>query len=112
MLTAGWLWVIFTVIASAGQTARNAMQRGLTQTIGTVGATLVRFLFGLPFGALFLLLVTLWTKEPLPPITASSLLWTFAGALSQIAATALMLMAMNRSEERRVGKECSSPQRR
>jgi len=95
MLTAGWLWVIFTVIASTGQTARNALQRGLTQTIGTVGATLVRFLFGLPFGALFLLIVTLSTKEPLPPVTASFFLWAFAGAVSQIAATALMLMAMN-----------------
>jgi drug/metabolite transporter (DMT)-like permease len=95
MLAAGWLWVIFTVIASAGQTARNALQRGLTQTIGTVGATLVRFLFGLPFGALFLLIVTLSTKEPLPPVTASFFLWAFAGAVSQIAATALMLMAMN-----------------
>jgi drug/metabolite transporter (DMT)-like permease len=95
MLTAGWLWVIFTVIASAGQTARNALQRGLTQTVGTVGATLVRFLFGLPFGALFLLIVTLSTKEPLPPVTASFFLWAFAGAVSQIAATALMLMAMN-----------------
>jgi drug/metabolite transporter (DMT)-like permease len=95
MLATGWLWVIFTVIASAGQTARNAMQRGLTQTIGTVGATLVRFLFGLPFGALFLLIVTLSTKEPLPPVSASFFFWTLAGAVSQIAATALMLMAMN-----------------
>jgi drug/metabolite transporter (DMT)-like permease len=83
------------VIAAAGQTARNALQRGLTQTIGTVGATLVRFLFGLPFGVLFLLIVWWWTKEPLPPVTAPYLLWAFAGAVCQIAATALMLMAMN-----------------
>ncbi|HWK00403.1 MAG TPA: DMT family transporter [Xanthobacteraceae bacterium] len=95
MIAGGFLWAIFTVIAAAGQTARNALQRGLTQTIGTVGATLVRFLFGLPFGVLFLLIVWWWTKEPLPALTTPYLLWAFAGAVCQIAATALMLMAMN-----------------
>ncbi len=39
----------------AGQTIRNAMQRELTATLGTAGATHVRFLFGFPFAVLFLL---------------------------------------------------------
>jgi len=95
MLAASWLWAVFTVIAAAAQTARNAMQRGLTRTVGMVGATLVRFLFGLPFGFLFLAIVVLWTKEPLPAITPAFFLWALAGAATQIAATALMLMAMN-----------------
>ena len=43
------LWAVFTLIAAAAQTARNAMQRELTATLGTVGATHVRFLFGFPF---------------------------------------------------------------
>ncbi|HEX2539230.1 MAG TPA: EamA/RhaT family transporter, partial [Pseudolabrys sp.] len=33
------LWAVFTLIAAAAQTARNAMQRELTTTLGTVGAT-------------------------------------------------------------------------
>ena len=49
-----WLWVVFTLLAAAGQTARNAMQRELTASLGTVGATHVRFLFGFPFALLFL----------------------------------------------------------
>src|SRR5438552_2894903 len=48
-----WLWIVFTVLAAAGQTARNAMQRELTATLGTVGATHVRFLFGFPFALNF-----------------------------------------------------------
>ena len=48
------LWAVFTLIAAAAQTARNAMQRELTATLGTVGATHVRFLFGFPFALLFL----------------------------------------------------------
>jgi len=95
MLAAGWLWVVITVIASAGQTGRNAMQRVLTRTVGTVGATLVRFLFGLPFGILFLVSLTIFTKTPLPAFNLAFVLWVTLGAISQIAATALMLMAMN-----------------
>ena len=46
---AKWSWAFFTICASAAQTARNAMQRDLTRTLGTAGATHVRFLFALPF---------------------------------------------------------------
>ena len=49
-----WLWALFTVIAAASQTVRNAAQRELTTTLGTVGATHVRFLFGFPFALIFL----------------------------------------------------------
>ena len=46
-----WLWIVFTLLAAAGQTVRNAMQRELTASLGTVGATHVRFLFGFPVRA-------------------------------------------------------------
>ena len=48
MIIAPWLWAVLTVIAAAAQTVRNAAQRELTQQLGTVGATHVRFLFGQP----------------------------------------------------------------
>ena len=48
-MLAGYLWAVFTVVAAAAQTIRNATQRELTRTLGTVGATHVRFLFGFPF---------------------------------------------------------------
>ena len=53
-MLAGLLWIPFTLLAAAGQTARNAMQRELTAALGTVGATHVRFLFGFPFAIVFL----------------------------------------------------------
>jgi drug/metabolite transporter (DMT)-like permease len=95
MIAAGWLWVVFTVIASIGQTARNAMQRELTRIVGTVGATLVRFLFGLPFGILFLAGVAYWLGIPLPAPNPAFLAWVTLGAVTQIGGTALMLLAMN-----------------
>lgn len=88
------LWVFATLIAAAAQTARNAAQSGLTARIGTLGATQVRFLFGLPFAFVFLWLASLGTGEPPPPLTAASLAYTAMGAVAQIAATALMLLTM------------------
>ncbi len=95
MIAAGWLWVVFTVLAAAGQTARNAMQRELTAKLGTVGATHVRFLFGFPFALLFLAGVLIATGLPLPKPSLAFVPWIVLGAGAQIIATATMLMAMN-----------------
>jgi drug/metabolite transporter (DMT)-like permease len=92
--TAPWLWAVFTLIAAAAQTVRNATQRELTGRLGTVGATHVRFLFGLPFACLFLLGVVVIGGAALPHPGLVFWPWVLAGALLQIAATALMLAAM------------------
>jgi drug/metabolite transporter (DMT)-like permease len=89
-----WLWAVFTVIAAFAQTLRNAMQRELTATLGTVGATHVRFLFGFPFVLVFLAGVLLATGTPLPRPGWIFWPWTILGAFAQVAATALMLAAM------------------
>jgi drug/metabolite transporter (DMT)-like permease len=89
-----FLWVVFTLLGAVGQTARNAMQRGLTPQLGALGATLVRFLFGFPFALLFLAAVLAWSHAPLPAINRDFVLWTLLGALTQIGGTALMLMTM------------------
>ena len=89
-----WLWAIFTVIAAFSQTVRNAMQRELTGSLGTVGATHVRFLFGFPFALMFLIALVLATGAPLPRPGLIFWPWVLAGAFIQMAATALMLAAM------------------
>ena len=94
MLDAGGLGAVHG-IAAASQTVRNATQRELTTTLGTAGATHVRFLFGLPFAALFLVVVVIASGQALPRPPMSFWPWVLAGALAQIAATALMLAAMN-----------------
>jgi len=86
---------LFTVVAAAAQTVRNATQRELTAKLGTVGATHVRFLFGFPFALLFLASVMLALGQGLPRPPAVYWPWVIVGALTQIAATALMLAAMN-----------------
>jgi drug/metabolite transporter (DMT)-like permease len=90
----GWLWALFTLIAAAAQTARNAMQRELTTTLGTAGATHVRFLFGFPFALVFLLALLELGGAPLPRPGWSYWPWIVDGMGAQMAATALMLAAM------------------
>jgi len=87
------LWVPVTLLASVLQVARNASQSGLVAALGTLGATQVRFLFGLPFALMFLLAAAVWL-EPVPALTTASLGWVAMGSVAQIAATALMLAAM------------------
>ena len=89
-----WLWAVFTILAAAGQTVRNAMQRELTTSLGTVGATHVRFLFGFPFALIFLAGVVTATGVALPHPPPVFWPWLLVGALFQIGATATMLAAM------------------
>ncbi|MCZ8151124.1 MAG: DMT family transporter [Rhodobacteraceae bacterium] len=88
------LWVWAALLGALAQTGRNATQAGLTTALGTVGATQVRFLFGLPFAALFLAIQTTWTGSPIPLPGPATLAWTALGAWAQIAGTALMLLLM------------------
>ena len=94
MIDQSWLWVVFTLLAAAAQTARNAMQRELTTSLGTVGATHVRFLFGFPFALIFLAGVLLATGHSLPHPPLAYWPWVLGASLAQVLATGLMLAAM------------------
>ena len=89
-----WLWIPITVAAAAAQTLRNATQRHLSEDLGTLGATLVRFLYGLPFAAIWLLAIATFGNYQLPPVGWAFCGWLTLGALSQIAGTALLLRTM------------------
>ncbi|MBO9651241.1 MAG: EamA/RhaT family transporter [Variovorax sp.] len=91
-----WTWIVIVVFAAAAQSARNAAQRSLTAQAGTLGATLVRFLYGLPFAALWVAVLQAMpaTTAPVAHFGASYFGWLLAGAIAQIAATAFLLAAM------------------
>jgi drug/metabolite transporter (DMT)-like permease len=91
-----WLWAVFTLAASGGQVLRNAMQKELTATLGMVGATQVRFLFGLPFALAVLAIVLATAPLPWPELNALTIAWTVTGAIAQIGGTALLLAVMQR----------------
>jgi drug/metabolite transporter (DMT)-like permease len=97
MFTVVTLWIPFTIIAALGQVTRNAMQRQLTGPLGTWGATNIRFLFGFPFSIVFFVVLLALSGDPLPWPTSAFWPWLMLGALCQIVATGLMLLAMNDS---------------
>lgn len=91
------MWIPITIAAASLQVARNALQRGLLAGAGPWGATLVRFLFGLPFSALFLV-VALWLTPAAHPVFGGRFFAAcIIGGGAQILATAAMLVSMRRS---------------
>ncbi|OOG42254.1 EamA family transporter [Polaromonas sp. A23] len=93
---APWAWIPIVLWAATAQTLRNASQRTLTASIGTLPATLVRFLYGLPFAAAWLALLYAMPDAPrtLPHFNAGYFAWLSLGAVAQIGATAFLLAAM------------------
>jgi drug/metabolite transporter (DMT)-like permease len=92
--SAGSVWIPITIAAAFAQTLRNAAQRHLTAELGTLGATLVRFLYGLPFAALWLAAVRFVGGFPVPEPNLAFAGWVVLGGVSQIVGTALLLRVM------------------
>ncbi len=91
------LWILLTAAAAPLQVARNALQRGLVGDAGPWGATLVRFLFGLPFSLALFVAVAALTPDATPDPNLRFLAAVTAGAVAQVCATAALLMAMRTS---------------
>jgi drug/metabolite transporter (DMT)-like permease len=94
MIPPDWLWIPITVAAAIAQTGRNAAQKNLTASLGALGATLVRFLYGLPFALLWLAIVKTAGGYAWPALNTSFTGWVALGSVAQIIATALLLRAM------------------
>jgi drug/metabolite transporter (DMT)-like permease len=91
-----WAWIPIVIGAALAQTARNAAQRTLTAQVGTLGATLVRFLYGLPFAAAAVLVLQGMSGSALelPAFSGVFFGWIAGGAVAQVVATAFLLAAM------------------
>ncbi len=89
-----WIWIPIVLAAAAAQTVRNAAQRSLVKSVGTLPATFVRFVFGLPFAVCALAVVGASATVPLPSPHAAFLAWVGLGAVAQLAATAFLIGAM------------------
>jgi drug/metabolite transporter (DMT)-like permease len=90
-----WAWIPLTLWAALAQTARNAAQRSVTAELGTLAATLVRFLYGLPLASAWVAGLTfVGTGYGVPHFSLPYAAWLAMGALTQVGATAFLLLAM------------------
>jgi drug/metabolite transporter (DMT)-like permease len=91
------LWLPLAFVAGFLQIVRNAAQRGLSDEAGPWGATLVRFLFGLPFALIFLAIVWVLSPPVALQFSAKVLIILPIGATAQVCATAALIASMRAS---------------
>jgi drug/metabolite transporter (DMT)-like permease len=85
--------VAIAIGAAALQTARNALQRKLTGFLSPVGATSTRFVYGLPFAALYLTTLAIGGID-IPPPGAAFFGWCLVGALAQVLAMLALILLL------------------
>ena len=85
------LWIPITIAAAFFQNLRSGLQKRLKGSMGTTGATFVRFGFGLPFALIYLVAVAQITGEPIPAPNGVMFLAVLCGGLAQIGATFLLV---------------------
>ena len=83
------------------------MQSSLIASLGTLGATQVRFLYGLPFAAVFLGATAALAGASVPVPTRAFLAFAAGGSIAQIAGTALLHRDRHGARERHVLAEQS-----
>ncbi|MBN8830392.1 MAG: EamA family transporter [Sphingomonadales bacterium] len=87
------IWLPASLIAGGLQAWRTAIQRKVGQSLSVNAAGLVRYLYGLPFALLFVILYHgVFGAGGVPMLSPIGLLFCAAGGLAQIIATNLLLM--------------------
>lgn len=85
------LWAIITFGSAFLQNLRSTLQKHLKGRMGTTGATFVRFGYGVPFAVLYLCVLHYGFSRPLPVPNGTFAIWAVIGAMTQIAATFLLV---------------------
>ena len=84
-------WIGFTLAASVMQAVRTAGQKHLTLHMDAVGATLVRYLFGLPFVLIYVTSLLKYFDVSFPTLNTEFWLSSIAAGLFQIAGTVCLV---------------------
>ncbi len=83
------LWIPLTIAAAFLQNVRTTLQKRLTSELSATAATYVRFSFGLPLAALYVLALAYGTDAALPTPDMAFLGYCLSGGLAQIMGTIL-----------------------
>lgn len=85
------LWIPITIAAAFMQNLRSALQKHLQGSLGTRGASFVRFGYGFPIAILYVLFLHLGAGQGLPDFSGAFFIWAVVGGLAQIFATMLLV---------------------
>ncbi|KAB1085044.1 EamA family transporter [Neorhizobium galegae] len=85
------LWIPITIAAAFLQNLRSALQKHLQGSLGTRGASFVRFGYGFPIAILYVLCLHYFVGYPFPTLNWIFALWAVIGGLAQIFATMMLV---------------------
>ena len=87
------IWIPITIIAAFSQNLRSIFQKKLQDKLSNIGATYVRFAYGLPFVIIYFFIVNNFSEDYLSinEINLEFMLYCTIGGVSQIIATFLLL---------------------
>lgn len=85
------LWIPITILAALIQSGRYALQKILSDDLGTNAVTLTRFAFGLPFSTIYLIFVLNFLGTELPFLNTRFLAIAAIGGIAQIFGTAALI---------------------
>ncbi|WP_037079366.1 DMT family transporter [Neorhizobium vignae] len=85
------LWIPITIAAAFLQNLRSALQKHLQGSLGTRGASFVRFGYGFPIAILYVLCLHHIAGYPFPALNWTFALWAVIGGLAQIFATMMLV---------------------
>lgn len=87
-------WIAFTVLAAVMQAVRTAGQKQISSTVSPMGATLIRYVFGLPFAIAYLLFISQFTALALfsdALVNSRFVTYGLMAGVAQIIATVLLV---------------------
>jgi drug/metabolite transporter (DMT)-like permease len=84
-------WIFITIAAAFLQNLRSALQKHLQTSLGTTGASFVRFGYGFPLAILYVTCLHYFARYSLPALNGTFWLWAIIGGLAQIFATMLLV---------------------
>lgn len=84
-------WILFTIFAAFCQNFRSALQKHLKSKLSTAGAAYVRFVYALPFSALYCWALTEFGGYALPTPNARFLMFCALGGLAQVLFTVFLV---------------------
>lgn len=85
------LWIPLTIVSAFLQNVRSTLQKHLTAELSALAATYVRFSFGLPVAAVYVLGLIYGAGFTLPTPNAEFVGFCLAGGLAQVIGTVLLV---------------------
>lgn len=85
------LWIPITIAAAFMQNLRNTLQKKLQVSLGTRGASFVRFGYGFPIALLYVFLLHNIAGFSYPSLNLTFVIWGIIGGIAQIFATIMLV---------------------